>query len=223
MGNYNNHKNTLKTLKMIEGQLNESPDLYLDQLDRHQTALITIDVINGFLKNGALASDRVKANLGRWIHYHEQFEDYRKVFFLDAHPEDSVEFETYPPHCIEGEWESEIVTELLPYMETDAWTIAKNSTNGFLTHEFMAWLAEHAEVNNFVIIGDCTDICIKQFALTLKAYFNENNSISRIIVPIDGTETFDLSATLHDGNLMNLMSYYEMKNNGIEIVKSIIE
>ncbi len=90
--------------------------------------------------------------------------------------------------------------------------LAKNSTNGFLTHEFMAWLAEHTEVNNFVIIGDCTDICIKQFALTLKAYFNENNSISRIIVPIDGTETFDLSATLHDGNLMNLMSYYEMKN-----------
>ncbi len=81
MGNYNNHKNMLKTLKMIEGQLNESPVLYLDQLDRHQTALITIDVINGFLKNGALASDRVKANLGRWMRYHEQFEDYRKVFF----------------------------------------------------------------------------------------------------------------------------------------------
>lgn len=221
MGNYQIHNKTQWVLKGMEQQINEVHSISMDSLDIDQTVLITIDVVNGFLKKGALSSERVYHTLKRWMAIHGQFEGYQKVFFKDAHQDDSIEFEVYPEHCVAGEWESEIVEELEVFIDHDAWIIQKNSTNGFLTHDFMSWLEEHPEIDCFVIIGDCTDLCIKQFALTLKTYFNENNTSSRIIVPIDATETFDLEATNHDGNLMNLFSYYEMMSNGIEIVKSV--
>ena len=223
MGDYKNHKNTLFYLKQIETQLNGLTNVSLRDLDIHQTAVITIDVINGFLKDGALSSKRIYNMLEKWVELHELTIGYQKVFFKDAHAEDAPEFKVYPEHCMSDDWQSEIVNELVPFISDDAWVIHKNSTNGFLTHEFMSWLAEHPEVDTFIILGDCTDLCIKQFALTLKAYFNENNARSRIIVPIEGTETFDLEVTHHDGNLMNLFSYYEMQSNGIEVIKNLEE
>ncbi len=30
-------------------------------------------------------------------------------------------------------------------------------------------------IDNIIIVGDCTDICIYQFAITLKSYFNQHN------------------------------------------------
>ena len=59
-----------------------------------------------------------------------------------------------------------------------------------------------------------------QLALTLKAYSNENKVDTRIIVPINLVDTFELGE--HNGYLMNLMSLYMMKNSGIEVVKEII-
>ena len=60
-----------------------------------------------------------------------------------------------------------------------------------------------------------------QLALTLKAFFNESNIKSRIIIPIRGVETFNLEGTNHDGDLMNLFALYNMKINGIELVTNI--
>ncbi len=221
MKNIKVDESVIETLKKIESDLMMSTDLSMETLKVENTVLITLDVINGFLKKGNLSSDRVLKVLPNIVELHNKFNNYPKVFFKDSHTEDAVEFTVYPEHCKENEWESELVEELDPFINKDVWIINKNSTNGFLTHNFMEWLSNNLSVHQFVIIGDCTDICIKQFALTLKSYFNENNELSRVIVPMDSVDTFDLDVTNHNGNLMNLMSFYEMKANGIEIVRSI--
>ena len=55
------------------------------------------------------------------------------------------------------------------------------------------------------MVGDCTDICILQFTTTLKAYFNMKNQNRRVIVPIDGVDTYD--ADEHDGDILHTMDY----------------
>ncbi|WP_243441448.1 hypothetical protein [Clostridium arbusti] len=70
------------------------------------------------------------------------------------------------------------------------------------------------------MVGCEADICVSHFATTLKTYFNEKNLNKRIIVPINGVETFDFGT--HDGDLMKVISLWEMKGNGIKIVDEIL-
>ena len=49
--------------------------------------------------------------------------------------------------------------------------IEKNSTNGFFAMD----IADYAYLDNFIVVGCCTDICVYQFVLALKTYFNQNN------------------------------------------------
>lgn len=75
-------------------------------------------------------------------------------------------------------------------------------------------------MNTFIVTGVCTNICIEQFALTLKTYFNKQNVKSRVIVPINTVETYDLD--IHNGDLMNVMALYNMIVNGIEVVAGVL-
>lgn len=99
--------------------------------------------------------------------------------------------------------------------------IKKNSTNGFLVKEFQdeLTLLLKAGFNNFVVVGCVTDICVKQFALTLRAYLNQYDLEGEVIIPIDSVETYD--APWHNANAMNLFALLEMKSNGIILVKDI--
>lgn len=74
-------------------------------------------------------------------------------------------------------------------------------------------------MNTFIITGVCTDICVHQFSLTLKTYFNKQNKESRVIVPVNTVETYDLG--MHNGDLMNIMALYSMTVNGIEVVAGV--
>ena len=85
---------------------------------------------------------------------------------------------------------------------------------------FQEWLKKYEnEVDNFIVSGCVTDICVLQFTLSLRAYFNENNKDKRIIVPMDCVETYEVGS--HDGNLMNLFALYNMHINGIEVAEKI--
>ena len=129
----------------------------------------------------------------------------------------SPELEAYPIHALKGTNEAEIVDEI---KEVGGYTlIPKNSTNGFLEEGFQKWLGGNARINTFLITGDCTDICIQQLAITLKAYFNMQNKKVRVIVPMNAVETYDLGT--HDGDLMNVMALYNMMLNGIEVISGV--
>ena len=78
---------------------------------------------------------------------------------------------------------------------------------------------EHPEITCFLVVGCCTDICIQQFALTLKTEFNRTNRSSRVVVPVSMTATYD--APGHPVALIELASYLNMQTSGVEIVSDI--
>ncbi|MDF2686686.1 MAG: putative pyrazinamidase/nicotinamidase [Clostridia bacterium] len=64
-------------------------------------------------------------------------------------------------------------------------------------------------------MGGVTDVCIMQFALTQKAYFNECNQNKSIIVIENAVQTFN--SDTHDGNQMHTFALFNMLINGINI------
>lgn len=216
-----NINKAIETLSNINDEINSLKSIELKELSKSDTVLITIDMVNGFAKEGTLYSDRIENIIPEVVKYNELFNEYNKVFIKDEHSDQSLEFNAFPKHCV-GE-ESKLITELDRFNNESAVVIPKNSTNAFLCTGFQEWFKANEDVNNFAIIGDCSDICISQFAITLRTYFNEFNiKNKRVIVAIDAIETYHLDITNHNAELMNLISLYEMKMNGVEIYRNII-
>ncbi len=207
-------------LEKIFDKFTELESIKFRHLDKTKTCLVMIDMVNGFVRKGALQSDRISSIVPEVVKLSFRCEEnnIKKIAFADSHQEEAVEFKAYPPHCIEGTKEADIIDELKAIGGYRL--ITKNSTNGFIEPDFQEWLHDNPEVDTFIIVGDCTDICIMQFALSLKAHFNRLNQYSRIIVPMNGVNTYD--ADIHDGDLMHIMGLYMMMINNIEIVKDII-
>lgn len=212
-------KRSVETLEEIFDMLAKLPILQLKDLQGKETALVIVDMVNGFARQGALKSPRVEELIPQITELSNKCGELKisKLAFADCHTEASPEFDAYPIHCMEETIEAEIVDEIKEiggYM-----LIPKNSTNGFLEEEFHKWLKDNEEINTFIITGDCTDICVQQFAITLKTWFNMQNKKVRIIVPVNAVETYDFG--LHNGDLMNVMALYNMITNGIEVVKRV--
>ena len=208
---------SVETLGGIFDMLENLPIVQLKDLQSKQTVLVIVDMINGFTREGALMSPRVEELIPGITELSKACDklEIPKLAFADSHTAESPEFDACPAHCMKGTSESEIVEEI---REIGGYTlIPKNSTNGFLEEGFQKWLKENRQINTIVIIGDCTDICVQQFAITLKTWFNMQNEKARVIVPINAVETYDLG--LHDADLMNVMALYNMIINGVEVVK----
>lgn len=188
---------------------------------KEDTALIVVDMINGFYNEGSLASNRVYNIIPQVTKLIDNMKYCKKVVFVDSHTKDSTEFKSYPMHCIDGSSEADIIKEvkesLVKTLNYDI--IKKNSINGFHAKDFKLWLDKNHDIKNFIVTGVCTDICVETFCISLITYFNENNIDKNIIVPKDSVETYSLGN--HDGDLMNVLSLFKMKSNGINVVKSI--
>lgn len=210
-----------ETFKSIIDIVEEFPTIRLSNFNSKNTALVIVDMINGFVNEGPLKSDRVKELIPDTLKLIKlcQKNEIAAIAFKDSHSQNSPEFESYPEHCVMGTSESELVKEIKESGEYIL--INKNSTNGVLEKEFRKWLEDNNNVTNFIIAGDCTDLCILQFSLALKSYFNMKNIKSNIIVPMNVVETYDLG--IHDGDLMNVFAIYNMYINGVKVVKKIEE
>lgn len=209
-----------ETLRQIIALLNQQQSIRLDELSSEHTALVVVDMVNGFAKEGALQSPRIynlipgiTSLASRCI-----LAGIPILAFADCHSNASSEFESYPVHCLAGSSESEVVDEIKAVGEYTL--VPKNSTNGFLADVFQSWLRSNPPIDTFIVTGDCTDICIQQIANTLKSCFNQMDKKSRIIVPMDLVDTFDLD--LHNADLMNIIALFNMMGNGVEVVSSVI-
>ena len=198
--------------------------LKAEELNKDKTAIIVVDMIEGFVNIGNFASPRVKAMAPKIEELFEKFKTSRRLFFRDVHSKDSREFNAYIEHCVDEE-ETEIIEGLRKYaygedVEKLVEIVPKNSTNGFLAEGFTAWMKENSDIENYIVVGCVTDICVSDFAKTLQCYIYENNLDKNVIVPIDCVETFDFAP--HYGDLMNVFSLYSMKLAGIKVVDEII-
>ncbi|CEN26984.1 isochorismatase family cysteine hydrolase [Paraclostridium sordellii] len=188
----------------------------INELDLSKTMLFIIDMNNGFAKKGALYSDRVEAlinpitNLAKIL----EAKNCEIIAFTDSHNKDSIELRSYPTHCLENDYESKIVDEISTIKNLKV--IPKNSTNGFFCLEDK----DFKNIDNIIVVGDCTDICIYQFVVTLKAYFNQNNIDKNIIVPMNLVDTYHID-NIHNSEIMNIVFLNSMIQNGVEVIKEI--
>lgn len=212
-------KSANSAVSSIYDEISSKKALDINEINIKTSALIIIDVINGFVRIGNLKSERVEGIIENIIPIQKHFKKNggEIIAFVDTHSEDAAEFTAYPSHCIKGSEEAEILPEI---KEVGGYSIIeKNSTNGFIEKEFQSFLEENPHIENFILVGCCTDICVMQFALTLKNHFNMVNKSSRIIVPVNSVETFSLES--HNGDFVDLISLKLMEWAGMEIVSSI--
>jgi nicotinamidase-related amidase len=198
-----------------------------------KVALVSVDVTNGFCHEGPLASERVKTIIepitrlmtSAWSQGVRNI-----VLTQDTHHPDAVEFNQYVPHCIRGTNEAEAVPEIksLPFFDQIA-VFEKNSIDSGMSEGFLKWLARNPQIECFIVVGDCTDLCTYQLAMHLRLEANEKQLKRRVILPIDCVDTYDLpvpvakdiGAVPHDAGLLHRVFLYSMMLNGIEIVSSL--
>ena len=189
----------------------------------NKSVLFIIDMNNGFAKSGPLSSKRVEKLIPSIVEDVEIFNSFNNpiIAFTDSHKKECLEFKSYPIHCLENSYESEIVDEIKQF--NDIMIIKKSSTNAFLEEETKNYIDSFVRdgYKNFVLCGCITEVCVKQFAQTLKAYLNVINKDINVIVPINSVDTYD--SPEHNADIINLFSFYEMNSCGIKIVKNIIK
>ena len=126
--------------------------------------LFIVDMVNGFVKEGSMHDAKIMDIVEVIQKECETHKD--RLFIADTHEKEAMEFRSFPPHCIKGTSESEIIDELKPYVKE---VLEKNSTNTF--HVLNKAILK--DYDSFKIVGCCSDICVMQLALSLKTYLNQ--------------------------------------------------
>ena len=209
-------QNAEETLSTIYDMIKNLRRVSLSKFSGNDTVFIIIDMINGFVKNGPLSSNRIYQINEKIADLAQKMVEKRieTLAFTDSHAIDSPEFLLYPVHCLENSEESKLTDEIA--RKAKYTLVKKNSTNAFLAPEFLKWLSRHKHIKNFIVVGNCTDICVLQFVVTLKTWFYQHNKNVRVVVPADLVETYD--SDIHHGDFFHLTALYQMRLNGIEVV-----
>lgn len=198
-----------------------------------RVAVVCVDVIVGFCKEGPLASPRVDTIVEPIVRLFTALHERGVKHFVlpqDTHEPDAVEFMSYPPHCIRGTIEAETVPELQALPFSDSFTIIeKNALSAFVDTSLPAWVREHPEVDTYIVTGDCTDLCTYNLALHLRMDANARQLERRVVLAEDCVDTFDIPVETaqqlgirpHPGDFHHLVFLHHMEQNGVEIVKGL--
>jgi nicotinamidase-related amidase len=220
----------LEWLTRWEGNL---PEVDVGEVisDPASVALISVDLTNGFCCAGPLASPRVAGIVPAAVHLFHRVYDLGVRHFLllqDTHDADAIEFSAYPPHAVAGTAESETSDALKDLPFADLFVIMpKNSVSCDIGTDLGPWLEAHPAVTTFIVVGDCTDICVYLAAMYLRLRANVLGLRDvRVIVPADCVQTYDMSvataeelgALPHDGDLLHRVFLYHMALNGIQVL-----
>ena len=212
-------ENLIKAVEAMTAQVKGAEDLKLSDLDPSKTTVCIIDINNGFAKAGALYSDRVEAKIESVAALADNALDLdmEVLAYTDYHPEDALEFGAYPSHCVANTEESELVDELKALESKGLRVVMKNSTNGVLSYN----PAAAGKPRDYVVVGCVTDICVYQYAVTLRAYLNEQHIQGQVYVVEDLVQTFDIEG-FHHGDLMHVTFLKSMMDNGVKVVGKVI-
>jgi hypothetical protein len=198
-----------------------------------KTAILSIDIINGFCYQGALSSPRVKAIINPIIDLlmHSWALGVRDILLCqDTHEPKAIEFGQFPPHCVRGTYEAEAVPEIknLPFYESIK-LLKKNSISSTIGTGLDDWIVDHPEKETFIVVGDCTDLCTYQLGMFLRLDANDRMLKRRVVAPANAIDTYDMPVEIarqigalpHAGDLMHVLFLYHMALNGIEVVREL--
>ncbi len=164
-------------------------------MNRHRglimpNVLIVVDMLEGFCREGYplfCGEDAVKI-----IPFvKKKIEEYDAkglpvIFLADNHEPDDKEFQMFPPHCIKGTNEAEVLPELFNAARKKV-LIPKNRFSGFYGTSLQYY------VNGFApelveVVGVCTNICV---FFTVEGLRNRDYSVR---VYREGVASFDRDA-----------------------------
>ncbi|MFP4497239.1 MAG: cysteine hydrolase family protein [Vulcanimicrobiota bacterium] len=195
-------------------------------------AIASVDMIEGFCRLGPLASPRVEAIINEIATLFRKAKSLginNFVLLQDAHPENSPEFDNFPPHCIKGTQEAETVREfkVLNFFE-EMEVIEKKTISSGIDTDLETWLLAK-NIRKIVVVGDCTDLCIYQKAMFARLLANARNLDWEIILPANCVDTYDMpvktakkiGAMAHPGDFFHMIFLYHMNLNGITVYKSL--
>ncbi|CAN5647569.1 MAG: cysteine hydrolase [Actinomycetota bacterium] len=155
-------------------------------------ALIVVDMQNGFLREGNLASTDCLAVLPAVVREVDAAlaAGQRVIFTADTHETDDREFDVFPTHCVRGTQEAQLVDELLGYLDrAEVHLLPKRRYSAMFETE-LEGLLHRFDIDEVRICGVCTDICVLHTTADLR-----NRDIA-VTVAAEATATFD--APEHD-------------------------
>ncbi|GAG49277.1 unnamed protein product, partial [marine sediment metagenome] len=126
-------------------------------------AVLVIDMVRGFFEEGnplylGERARRIIPNIQRLLE--QEIEKGSRVFFLcDHHTPDDPEFAMFPPHCISGTAEAEVIPELANFSKSPGDVIPKRRFSCFLETDLEEKLKAFAP-EKLIVCGVVTDICV---------------------------------------------------------------
>jgi len=123
-------------------------------------AVLVIDMLRGFLEEGyplyiGAGARQIISGIQRLLES-EQAQGSRIFFVCDNHDPNDLEFRMFPPHCIAGTAEAEIIPELAQYAGE---IIPKKRYSGFFQTPLEEKLKQ-IKPDKLIICGVLTNICV---------------------------------------------------------------
>lgn len=148
--------------------------------------VIVVDMVRGFLEEGhplycGEAARRIIPNVKKLLE-REIARGSKILYLCDYHEPDDKEFQMFPPHCVAGTPETEIIAELAPYPGE---VVPKTRYSCFSDTQLKEKL-EVLKPEKLVFCGVCTDICI------LHTVADARNRNYEVEVPVDCVTSFNL-------------------------------
>jgi nicotinate phosphoribosyltransferase len=152
------------------------------------SAVLVIDMVRGFMEEGhpLYCGDRARRIIPAVQRLLErELTKGSKIFFVcDHHAPDDEEFKQFPPHCIEGTAEAEVIPELARYQGE---VIPKRRYSAFFDTSLEQKL-EELKPDKLIVGGVCTEICV------CHTVSDARNRDYKVEVPVDCVSSSDEAA-----------------------------
>ncbi len=150
--------------------------------------VLIADMVRGFLEEGhplycGEPARRIIPHVRKMLE-EEKARGSHLMFICDNHAPDDREFEMFPPHCIRGSVETEVIPELADLVED---VLPKTRYSAFARTDLDDRLRQLSP-EKIIICGVCTDICVLHTAADAR------NRDYPVEVRADCVATFDEEA-----------------------------
>ena len=204
--------------------LEQLPPLSMDAAALPRTAIVVVDILEGFTRQGALASPRVEGIIAPSVELLRRalaagLQPSQVALMADDHPKDAEEFRAFPPHCVQHTTEADWVPEVLALPQAAEFRrFTKNSVASHHTPELEDWLDAQAP-ELIIALGDVTDLCLYSLGLHLQTRTQTRGLGQRIIIPASCVQTWD--APDHPAELYHPLFLRQLSRIGAEVVADI--
>ena len=199
----------------------------IKNLKVYKKVLIVVDMVNGFVREGALADKHIEGTINNQVALIKKYQEEGNlvIFIKDTHTKTSTEHDRFGGalHCIEGTKEAELVDEIKPFEGNDnTITLEKNSTSYIWAenkkdgYNFVDVLNNLENVEEIEVVGCCTDICITNGVLPMMNYFDQKNKRVQVTLYKDAIDTFEIPG-VHDREKYEEAAYMLLKQQGAKV------